>query len=86
MAKIFALCVTYDEHVGEDNQWSFFLRNIYGSSVNHDDYFLIESNSTTSNDSHHEHIISLVEARERIIKIAQENQQDHDIYVIAERS
>ena len=59
---------------------------IFGSSVNHDDHFLKTPKSTTSNESHHEHIKSLVEAQERTIKIAQENQEDHGIYVIAEKS
>ena len=36
--------------------------------------------------SHYEHIKELVEAQERMIKIAQENQEEHDIYVIADRS
>ena len=36
--------------------------------------------------SHYEHIKELVEAQERMIKIAQENQEEHDIFVIAERS
>ena len=41
--------------------------------------------STTSNESHHEHIKSLVEAQECIIKIAQDNQEQHSIHVIAKR-
>ena len=41
---------------------------------------------TTSNVSHHEHIKQLVNAQERIIKIAQDNQMEHDIYEIAKRS
>ena len=42
--------------------------------------------STTNNESHHEHVKTLVEAQERIIKIAQDNQEQQDIYVIAKRA
>ena len=57
---------------------------IFGNNVNREAYILTES--TTTNVSHHEHIKELVEAQERIIKIARENQKEHDIFVIADRS
>ena len=57
----------------------------FGSSVDHDDQFFKTAISTTSNEPHHEHVKSLVEAQERIIKTAQDNQEQHDIYVIAKR-
>ena len=59
---------------------------IFGLSVDHDNHFLKTTTSTTNNESHHEHIKSLVEAQERIIKIAQDNQEQQDIYVIAKRA
>ena len=59
---------------------------IHGTSVNHDDHFLATPKLTTSNESHHEHIKELINAQERIIKIAQDNQMEHDLYVIAKKS
>ena len=59
---------------------------IFATSVSHDDHFLTTPELKTSNESHHEHIKELVEAQERIVKIAEENQEEHDIYVTAEKS
>ena len=59
---------------------------IFATSVNHDDHFLTTSELTISNESHHEHIKELVEVREHIINIVQDNQEEHDIHVVAERS
>ena len=59
---------------------------IFGNSVNHDLHFLKAPGSTKRDDPPHEHVKQLIAAQERIIKIAQKNQEDHDIYVIAARS
>ena len=59
---------------------------IFATSVDHDDHFLTTPKMSRSDESHHEHIKELVEAQERIIKIVKENQEEHDMYVIAERS
>ena len=59
---------------------------IFATSANHDNHFWSTPELTTSYKSHHEHTKEFVEAQERIIKIAQENQEEHDIYVITERS
>ena len=58
---------------------------IFATSINLDDNFVTTPEFTSSNESHHEHIKELVEAQEHIIKIAQTNQEEYDIYVIAER-
>ena len=59
---------------------------IFGSSVNHDSQFLIKPNNTSSEDTHHQHVEELMLAQEKIIKIAQDNQEEHDIHVIATRA
>ena len=58
---------------------------IFGSSVNHDSQFLIKPNNTSSEDTNHQHVEELMLAQEKIIKIAQDNQEEHDIHVIATR-
>ena len=59
---------------------------IFGNSVNHDDHFLTAPGPTRRDDPPHEHIKELMDAQERILEIAQRNQEEHDIYVVAERS
>ena len=59
---------------------------IFGNSVNLDRHFLTGSEPTKRDEPVHEHVKELIAAHERIIKIAQKNQEEHDIYVIAERS
>ena len=58
----------------------------FGSSVNYDEHFLTTPRSTTRDEPPHEHIKDFMEIQERIIRIAQDNQEQHDIYVIAKRS
>ena len=59
---------------------------IFGNSVNHDLHFLTAPGPTKRDDPPHEHVKKLMAAQERIIQIAQKNQEEHDIYVIASRS
>jgi hypothetical protein len=59
---------------------------IFGNSVNHDLHFLTAPGPTKRDDPPHEHVKQLIAAQERIIRIAQQNQQDHDVYVIATRA
>jgi hypothetical protein len=59
---------------------------IFGNSVNHDLHFLTAPGPTKRDDPPHEHVKQLIAAQERIIKIAQKNQEEHDIYAIATRS
>ena len=59
---------------------------IFGNSVNHDRHFLTAPGPTKGDESVHEHVKKLMAAQERIIQIAQKNQEEHDIYVIATRS
>ena len=55
-------------------------------SVNHGDHFFTSPDLTTKDESHPEYLKELVHIEERIIKIARENQKEHDIYVIAQIS
>ena len=58
---------------------------IFGSSVNHDEHFLTTPGSTTRDEPPHEYIKDLMQIQERTIRIAQDQEQ-HDMYVIAKRS
>ena len=58
---------------------------IFGTSINHDDHFLTIP-ELKDKQTYHEHMINLTLIQERILKIAVENQEEHDLYVIAERS
>ena len=57
---------------------------IFGNSVNPDRHFLTAPGPTRRDESVHEHVKKLMAAQERIIQVAQKNQEEHDIYVIAE--
>ena len=59
---------------------------IFGNSVNHGRHFLTAPGPTMKDESVHDHVKELMAAQERIIQIAQRNQEEHGIYVIAERS
>ena len=56
---------------------------IYGSSINHD--FLIPE-PANSDKTHHETIDELSLVQEKLIKIAQDTQYEHDVYVVSQRS
>ena len=58
---------------------------IFGTSINHDDHFLTIP-ELKDMQTYHEHIKNLTEIQERILNIAVKNQEEHDLYVIAERS
>ena len=59
---------------------------IYGNSINHDHYFLDRETKSSTNESHHDMIKDMIHAQEKIITIAQKNQENHDIHVVATRS
>ena len=59
---------------------------IFGTSVNHDFQFLIKPEAAKSDKTHHETINELLLVQEKLIKIARNNQHEHDVYVVAQRS
>ena len=59
---------------------------IFGTSVNHDFQFLIKPESAKSDKTHHETINELLIVQEKLIKIARDNQHEHDVYVVSQRS
>ena len=59
---------------------------IFGTSVNHDFQFLIKPESAKSDKTHHETINELLIVQEKLIKIARNNQHEHDVYVVSQRS
>ena len=56
---------------------------IFGTSVNHDFQFLIKPEAAKSDKTHHETINELLLVQEKLIKIARDNQHEHDVYVVA---
>ena len=59
---------------------------IFGTSVNHDSQFLRKPEPAESDKTHHEAINELLSVQEKLITIAQNNQYEHDIYVVSQRS
>ena len=47
---------------------------------------MIKPSNTLSEETHHQHVEELLLAQEKLIKIAQDNQEVHDIHVIAARA
>jgi hypothetical protein len=59
---------------------------IFGTSVNHDFQFLKKPEPAQSDETHHETINKLLVVQEKLIRIAQDNQYEHDVYVVSQRS
>ena len=59
---------------------------IYGNAINHDFQFLKKPESASSEKTHHEAIDELLLVQEKLIKIAQDTQYEHDVYVVSQRS
>ena len=63
-----------------------YLLFVNGNSVYHDHHFLTAPRPTKRDEPPHEYVKELIAARERIIQIARKNQEEDNMYVIAERS